>query len=301
MPLGGHDAEATIEAFNRHKKELRARVAHRINLKFAPDLRFSLDPAFDAQARIDVLLKSPSVARDLDRRQNRNHDEAMIRQGPRASGVRLGVRAKAWPRVNPRPKRSTRVEVDGWINLDKPIGDLVDSGGRAAQILCSTPRRRATPARSTRSPSGVLPVAFGEATKTVPIVQDGAKVYQFRVRWGEESATDDAEGEIVARCADRPSPAEIAALLPRFVGVIEQVPPTYSAIKIEGARAYDLAREGEHFEIASRPIRIFRLDLDVGRGRLRPYLRPNAARALTCARSRATSAARSAATDMSPS
>ena len=90
----------------------------------------------------------------------------------------------------------------------------------------------------------MLPVAFGEATKTVPIVQEGAKAYRFRVRWGEETATDDAEGEIVARSDARPSPAEIAALLPRFTGLIEQTPPMFSAIKIDGARAYDLAREG---------------------------------------------------------
>jgi tRNA pseudouridine55 synthase len=95
----------------------------------------------------------------------------------------------------------------------------------------------------------------------VLIVQDGAKAYRFRVRWGEESATDDAEGAIVARSDRRPSLAEIEALLPRFVGYIEQTPPTFSAIRIEGARAYDLAREGERFEIAARPIRVYRLDL----------------------------------------
>ena len=109
--------------------------------------------------------------------------------------------------------------------------------------------------------SGVLPVAFGEATKTVPIVQDGAKAYRFRVRWGEESATDDAEGEIVARSDRRPAPAEIEALLPRFVGVIMQTPPTFSAIRIDGARAYDLARDGESFQIQPRPINVYRLGL----------------------------------------
>ena len=95
----------------------------------------------------------------------------------------------------------------------------------------------------------------------MPIVQEGTKAYRFRVRWGEESATDDSEGEIVARSDCRPSAAEIAALLPRFVGLIEQTPPTYSAIKIGGARAYDLARDGESFSIAARPIRVYRLDL----------------------------------------
>ena len=106
-----------------------------------------------------------------------------------------------------------------------------------------------------------MPVAFGEATKTVPVVQDGAKSYRFRVRWGEESATDDAEGEIVARSDRRPAPAEIENLLPRFVGVILQTPPTFSAIRIAGARAYDLAREGETFAIEPRPIHVYRLAL----------------------------------------
>jgi tRNA pseudouridine55 synthase len=107
----------------------------------------------------------------------------------------------------------------------------------------------------------VLPIALGEATKTVPVVQDGTKSYRFRVRWGEESATDDAEGEIVARSERRPAPAEIESFLPRFVGEILQTPPTFSAIRIAGARAYDLARDGETFEIEPRPIHVYRLDL----------------------------------------
>ena len=107
----------------------------------------------------------------------------------------------------------------------------------------------------------MLPIALGEATKTVPVVQDGAKSYRFRVRWGEESATDDAEGEIVARSDLRPAPAEIESFLPRFVGEILQTPPTFSAIRIAGARAYDLAREGETFEIEPRPIHVYRLEL----------------------------------------
>ncbi len=157
-------------------------------------------------------------------------------------------------------RRSTRAEVDGWVNLDKPVG--VTSTQAVGRLKFLFNAKKAGHA-GTLDPlaSGVLPVAFGEATKTVPIVQEGTKAYRFRVRWGEESATDDSEGEIVARSAKRPSGAEIAALLPRFVGLIEQTPPTYSAIKIDGARAYDLARDGESFSIASRPIRVYRLDL----------------------------------------
>ncbi|HEY1454239.1 MAG TPA: tRNA pseudouridine(55) synthase TruB [Roseiarcus sp.] len=169
-------------------------------------------------------------------------------------------RSEARKHEKPRQKRSSRVEVDGWINLDKPTG--VSSTQAVGRLKFLFNARKAGHA-GTLDPlaSGVLPVAFGEATKTVPIVQDGAKSYRFRVRWGEESATDDAEGEIVARSARRPAPAEIEALLPRFVGVILQTPPTFSAIRIGGARAYDLAREGESFAIEPRPINVYRLEL----------------------------------------
>jgi tRNA pseudouridine55 synthase len=160
----------------------------------------------------------------------------------------------------PRQKRSSRVDVDGWINLDKPTGvSSTQAVGRLKFLFNANKAGHA----GTLDPlaTGVLPVAFGEATKTVPIVQDGAKAYRFRVRWGEESATDDAEGEIVARSVRRPSRAEIESLLPRFVGVILQTPPTFSAIRIDGARAYDLAREGESFAIQPRPITVYRLEL----------------------------------------
>ena len=164
------------------------------------------------------------------------------------------------PRARPAQKRSTRIEVNGWINLDKPVG--VSSTQAVGRLKFLFNARKAGHA-GTLDPlaSGVLPVAFGEATKTVPIVQEGTKAYRFRVRWGEESATDDAEGAIVARSETRPAPAEIEAALPRFTGLIEQTPPTFSAIKIDGARAYDLARDGETFEIASRPIHVYRLAL----------------------------------------
>ena len=156
--------------------------------------------------------------------------------------------------------RSTRIEVNGWVNLDKPVG--ITSTQAVGRLKFLFNAKKAGHA-GTLDPlaSGVLPIAFGEATKTVPIVQEGTKAYRFRVRWGEESATDDSEGEIVARSDRRPSSVEILAVLPRFVGLVEQTPPTYSAIKIEGSRAYDLAREGESFTIAARPIHVYRLDL----------------------------------------
>jgi tRNA pseudouridine55 synthase len=159
-----------------------------------------------------------------------------------------------------RQKRSSRLDINGWINLDKPTG--VSSTQAVGRLKFLFNAKKAGHA-GTLDPlaSGVLPVAFGEATKTVPVVQDGAKSYRFRVRWGEESATDDAEGEIVGRSERRPAPAEIESLLPRFVGAILQTPPTFSAIRIAGARAYDLAREGETFAIEPRPIYVYRLTL----------------------------------------
>ena len=162
------------------------------------------------------------------------------------------------PQVQPR--RSTRVEVNGWINLDKPVG--VTSTQAVAQLKYLFNAKKAGHA-GTLDPlaSGVLPVAFGEATKTVPIVQEGTKAYQFAVKWGEETDTDDAEGKVVANSEGRPTREEIEAALPRFVGLISQTPPTFSAIRIAGERAYDLARGGESFEIAPRQIVIHRLEL----------------------------------------
>src|SRR6516162_7976754 len=174
--------------------------------------------------------------------------------GPSGADAREGRR-----REKPQT-RSTRVEINGWINLDKPTG--VSSTQAVGRLKFLFNAKKAGHA-GTLDPlaSGVLPVAFGEATKTVPIVQDGVKAYRFQVRWGQESATDDAEGEIVARSDRRPAPAEIEAPLPRFAGAILQTPPMFSAIRIDGARAYDLAREGESFEIQPRPINVYRLDL----------------------------------------
>jgi tRNA pseudouridine55 synthase len=109
--------------------------------------------------------------------------------------------------------------------------------------------------------SGCLPIALGEATKTVPFVMDGRKNYSFTVRWGEERDTDDAEGRVVESSPARPDEAAIRAVLPRFIGTIAQVPPRYSAIKIAGERAYDLAREGGVVALESRSVDIHRLEL----------------------------------------
>lgn len=107
--------------------------------------------------------------------------------------------------------------------------------------------------------SGLLPIAFGEATKTVSYVMDGRKVYRFKVRWGVETDTDDAEGKEVAVSAVRPSFESIQAALPAFIGSIEQTPPRFSAIKVDGERAYDLARAGEEVSLNARTVEIHEL------------------------------------------
>ncbi|HZS64602.1 MAG TPA: tRNA pseudouridine(55) synthase TruB [Xanthobacteraceae bacterium] len=162
-------------------------------------------------------------------------------------------------RQQPQRKREKR-DVHGWVVLDKPVGMTSTHAVSVIKRLFSA--RRAGHA-GTLDPlaSGCLPIALGEATKTVPFVVDGRKAYQFTVRWGEERDTDDAEGRVVATGAERPPAEAIAALLPRFTGRVAQVPPRYSAIKIDGERAYDLAREGEAVELAEREVEIHRLSL----------------------------------------
>ena len=157
------------------------------------------------------------------------------------------------------PRREKR-DVHGWIILDKPVG--MTSTQAVGFIKRLTKARRCGHA-GTLDPlaSGCLPIALGEATKTVPFVMDGRKVYRFTVCFGEQRDTDDREGKVIATSDHRPADAAIAGVLPRFVGEIMQVPPKYSAIKVDGERAYDLARDGEQVELQARPIVIHRLDL----------------------------------------
>ena len=109
--------------------------------------------------------------------------------------------------------------------------------------------------------TGVLPIALGEATKTVPYIMNAEKKYQFTARWGASTTTDDIEGEVIATADQRPDRAAIEAILPRFTGEIEQVPPQFSAVKIDGERAYDVAREGEKVDIPARTIDIHALSI----------------------------------------
>ena len=156
--------------------------------------------------------------------------------------------------------RREKYDVHGWVALDKPIG--MTSTHAVSVIKRLFAAKRAGHA-GTLDPlaSGCLPIALGDATKTVPFVMDGRKTYHFTVRWGEERDTDDAEGRVVASSDVRPTAEAITALLPGFVGAIEQVPPRFSAIKIEGERAYDIARDGEEFELKARVVNIDRLAL----------------------------------------
>jgi tRNA pseudouridine55 synthase len=150
--------------------------------------------------------------------------------------------------------------VNGWIILDKPVGmTSTQAVGTIKRLF--TARRAGHAGTLDPLASGCLPIALGEATKTVPFVMDGRKRYAFTVQWGEQRDTDDAEGRAVATSDLRPSADAIRAVLPRFTGPIEQVPPRYSAVKIAGERAYDLARDGEIVEIASRRVDVYHLEL----------------------------------------
>ncbi len=162
-------------------------------------------------------------------------------------------------RHNGQPRRDRR-DVHGWVILDKPIGMTSTQAVAVVKRLFNA--KRAGHA-GTLDPlaSGGLPIALGEATKTVPFVMDGRKRYRFTVTWGEERDTDDTEGRVTQTSDRRPEPEAIRALLPQFTGVISQVPPQYSAIKVQGERAYDLARDGEVVELKPREVEIHQLTL----------------------------------------
>ncbi|HVW55309.1 MAG TPA: tRNA pseudouridine(55) synthase TruB [Rhizobiaceae bacterium] len=158
-----------------------------------------------------------------------------------------------------RGKRKGR-PVSGWVVLDKPVG--MGSTEAVSKVKWLFNADKAGHA-GTLDPlaSGMLPIALGEATKTVPYVMDGAKIYRFTIAWGEERSTDDLEGDVTFRSDLRPNAEDILALLPNYTGVIQQIPPQFSAVRIGGERAYDIARDGETVDIPPREVEIFRLDL----------------------------------------
>ena len=150
--------------------------------------------------------------------------------------------------------------INGWLVVDK-------TGGPTSTQVVNQVRRLFDAQKAghggTLDPmaTGLLPIALGEATKTVPYIMDGAKAYRFTVRWGQATDTDDAEGRVIEESPLRPDRAAIEAVLPRFQGLIEQIPPRYSAVKIDGQRAYDLARAEADFELRARQIWIARIAL----------------------------------------
>jgi tRNA pseudouridine55 synthase len=157
-------------------------------------------------------------------------------------------------------RRREKHDVHGWVVLDKPLGM---TSTQAVGVIKRLFKAKRVGHAGTLDPlaTGLLPIALGEATKTVPFVMDGRKTYLFTVRFGEERETDDTEGQVSATSDARPSAEAIRALIPQFTGTISQVPPRYSAIKVAGERAYDLARDGEIVELAPRPVNIHNLEL----------------------------------------
>lgn len=162
---------------------------------------------------------------------------------------------------------ATRPAPHGWIILDKPLG----LGSTQAVAAVKRNLREAGYGKKvkvghggTLDPlaTGILPVALGEATKLTGRMLDASKIYEFTVRFGEETDTLDLEGKVIATSDVRPSQAEVEAVLPRFTGPIEQVPPIYSALKVDGERAYDLARAGQEVELKSRSVTVYELSLE---------------------------------------
>ena len=150
-----------------------------------------------------------------------------------------------------KPRRKKARPISGWVIFDKPVG--MGSTEAVSKMRWLYNAEKAGHA-GTLDPlaSGMLPIALGEATKTVPYVVDGGKTYRFTVTWGAETNTDDLEGTVTQTSDKRPSREAIEALLPKYTGDISQIPPQFSAIRVDGARAYDLARSGEQVELEAR-------------------------------------------------
>ena len=163
-------------------------------------------------------------------------------------------------------RRKKGDKIDGWVVLDKPLGlGSTPAVGRVRRLFGAQKAGHG----GTLDPlaTGVLPIALGEATKTVPFVMDGRKEYRFTIKFGEARSTEDAEGEVTATSEARPADEEIRGALGAFLGEIDQRPPAFSALKIDGQRAYDLARAGETVELKLRRVRIDRLELLARPGR----------------------------------
>ena len=146
--------------------------------------------------------------------------------------------------------------VHGWVILDKPSG-MTSTQAVAAVRRIFDAKKAGHAGTLDPMATGILAIALGEATKTVPYAMDADKIYRFTARWGESRDSDDAEGKVTGTSDHRPTKDEIEALLPRFTGVLNQTPPAYSAIKVAGERAYDLAREGRDVVLEPRKVEVF--------------------------------------------
>lgn len=155
-----------------------------------------------------------------------------------------------------RPEKRAKLAINGWLNLYKPLE--ISSAGAVAKAKWLTQAAKMGHA-GTLDPlaDGVLPLALGEATKATSLLMNARKIYKFTIRWGVATETDDREGNIVATSDYRPEIKEIQAILSRFIGNVQQQPPAYSALKIKGKRACDLAREGKEVVLASRVVQIY--------------------------------------------
>ena len=157
-------------------------------------------------------------------------------------------------------RRKNANTLNGWINLDKPTGiTSTQAIGKIRRIL--NPKKIGHAGTLDPLATGVLPIALGEATKTIPFSQDAFKAYEFTIKWGIKTDSDDMDGNIVSQTEILPSKDGIKEVLQFFTGEIEQIPPIYSAIKIDGKRAYDLARKGENPDLKPRTIKIYNLKL----------------------------------------
>ncbi len=162
-------------------------------------------------------------------------------------------------------RRGKGVPVHGWLNLDKPVGiTSTQAVGRVRRLFNAQKAGHG----GTLDPlaSGILPIALGEATKTMPFLVGAQKEYRFTLEWGSARTTDDAEGQVTATSEVRPDTAQIQAALPRFIGEITQTPPIFSALKVAGARAYDLARAGEAVDLKPRQVAVQNFQLCGRRG-----------------------------------
>ena len=150
--------------------------------------------------------------------------------------------------------------VHGWVILDKPLGMTSTQGVGAVRRIFDAQKAGHA---GTLDPmaTGILAIALGEATKTVPYAMDADKTYRFTATWGESRDSDDAEGKVTGTCDVRPTREAIEAMLPRFTGALSQPPPVYSAIKVDGERAYDLARDGEEVVLQPRPVQVYEAKL----------------------------------------